>query len=166
MQLTKEGVSEAVPLAAMLSDQPSTPQTRGEAERCPENAHEDVAQTDVQQDEVDGCPQGAKLCEHEEGEEVAEDPCHENEAQAYCHHRVSTPAQSSGKALGRRGAPHSGVDAAADAGERAVCGADVTTAPVDDHSRERERERWEQRRGCRGAGHKSVKDKILHGSST
>lgn len=76
MPLTKEGIGEPVPLAAVLSNEPSPVQTRGETEGCPENAHEDVAQTDVQQDEVDGRPEGAKLCEDEKREEVAEDPRH------------------------------------------------------------------------------------------
>lgn len=76
LSLTKEGIGKPVPLAALLSNQPSPVQTRGKTEGCPESAHEDVAQTDVQQDEIDGRPEGAKLCEDEKNEEVAQDPRH------------------------------------------------------------------------------------------
>lgn len=76
MSLTEEGIGESVPLAAALSDEPSPVQTRSETEGRPEDAHEDVAQTDVHQDEVNGRPQGAKLCEDEKNNQVAEDPRH------------------------------------------------------------------------------------------
>lgn len=54
---------------------------------------------------------------------------------------MAGPAQPAG-ALGRRGVPQGGVGADAGAGERAVCGAEIAAAYVDDHSSER-----------RGAGH-------------
>lgn len=76
MSLTKEGIGEPVPLAAVVPDQPLSVHTRGEAEGRPEDAHQDVAQADIHQDEVNGCPEGAKLHEDEENEEVADDPCH------------------------------------------------------------------------------------------
>ncbi len=76
MSLTKEGIGEPVPLAAVFSNEPPAVQTRGETEGRPEDAHEDVAHTDVQQDEIDGRPEGAKLCEDKEHEDVAEDSRH------------------------------------------------------------------------------------------
>lgn len=76
MPLTEEGVGEPVPLAPLLPDEPPAVQTGREAEGSPEDADEDVAQADVEQDEVDGRPQGAKLCEDEQDEEVAEDSRH------------------------------------------------------------------------------------------
>lgn len=54
-------------------------------------------------------------------------------------------AQPSG-GLGRREVPQGGVGAEAGGGEGAVCGAEIVTAYMDDHSSER-------RGGCRGAGH-------------
>lgn len=75
-KLTKKGIGEPVPLAAVLSDEPSAVQTRSETEWRPEHAHEDVAQADVQQDEVDGRPEGPKLREDEQREQVAEDSRH------------------------------------------------------------------------------------------
>lgn len=74
--LTEEGVGEPVPLAAVLSNEPPPVQTRCEAERGPENTDEDVAQADVQQYEVDGRPESAKLCKDEQRQEVVEDPGH------------------------------------------------------------------------------------------
>lgn len=76
MSLTEQGICEPVPLASVLTDEPPPVQTRREAERRPEDAHEDVAQTDVQQDEVDGRPEGAKLCEDKNDEKVADDSRH------------------------------------------------------------------------------------------
>lgn len=76
MSLTEEGIGERVPLAAVLPYQPSPVQARSEAEGRPEDAHEDVAQADVQQNEVDGRPEAAKLREDEKNEEVAEDARH------------------------------------------------------------------------------------------
>lgn len=76
MPLTKKGIGEPVPLAAVLPDQPPSVQTGGEAEGRPEDAHQDVAQADIHQDEVNRCPEGAKLHEDEENEEVADDPRH------------------------------------------------------------------------------------------
>lgn len=73
MLLTKEGIGEPVPLAAIIPNEPPPVHTGGETEGCPENAHEGVAQTDVQQDEIDGRPEGAKLCEDKKSEEVAEE---------------------------------------------------------------------------------------------
>lgn len=76
ISLTKEGIGKPVPLTAVLSYEPSSVHTGCETEGSPENAHEDVAQADIQQDEIDGCPEGAKLCEDEQSEKVGEDPCH------------------------------------------------------------------------------------------
>lgn len=147
MSLTEEGIGEPVPLAAVLSDEPPPVQTRSKTEGCPESADEDVAQTDVQQDQVDGRPERAKLCEDEQREEVVEDPRHQDEAEAYCHQRVAGPAQPAG-VLGRRGVPQGGVGAEAGAGQGAVCGAEIATAYVDDHSSER-------RADARGGKHES-----------
>lgn len=68
MSLTKERIGEPVPLAAVLSNEPSTVQTCSETEGCPENAHEDVAHTYVQQDEINWGPEGAKLCKNKQSE--------------------------------------------------------------------------------------------------
>lgn len=97
--LTKEGIGEPVPHAALLSDQPPPLQAGGEAERRPEHAHQDVAQVDVQQDEIDGRPQGAILDEDEENEGVAEDARHQDNGEEHSHHHVAAPAQPAG-ALG------------------------------------------------------------------
>lgn len=74
--LTKEGIGEPVPLAAVLSDEPPPVQTRSKTEGSPEKTNEDVAQADVQQDEIDGRPEGAKLRENEQSQEVVEDTRH------------------------------------------------------------------------------------------
>lgn len=76
MSLTEEGIGEPVPLAAALPNEPPPVHTRSETEGRPEDAHQDVAQADVQQDEVNGRPEGAKLHEDEKDEEVAEGPRH------------------------------------------------------------------------------------------
>lgn len=117
-------------------------QTGCEAERGPEEADEDVAQADVEQDEVDGRPQGAKLCEDEQDEEVAEDSRHQNEAEAYRHHRVAGPAQPAedlrrrGVRQGGRVGAEAGGGGGGGGGERAVCGAEIAAACVEDHSSE------------------------------
>lgn len=64
--LTKEGVGEPVPLAAVLAYEPSAVQAGGEAEGGPEHAHEEVAHADVQQDQINRRPEGAELCEDEQ----------------------------------------------------------------------------------------------------
>lgn len=146
LQLTKQGIGEAVPLTAVLSNEPPPVQARSETKGCPENAHKDVAQADVQQDEVDGRPEAAKLGEYEQSEKVAEDSRHEDEAETYCHHRVAGSAQPT-RVLWRRGVPRGGVGAEAGAGEGAVGGAEIAAACVDDHSSEAREGSW------RGAGH-------------
>lgn len=75
MSLTKERIGEPVPLAAVLSYEPSSVQTRRETEGSPENTHEYVAQADIQQDEIDGRPECAKLCKDEQSEEVGKGAC-------------------------------------------------------------------------------------------
>lgn len=128
--LTKEGIGEPVPHAAPLSDHPPPLQAGSEAERRPEHAHQDVAQVDVQQDEIDGRPQGAILDEDEENEGVAEDARHQDDTEEYSHCRVAGPAQPAG-ALGVPGS--SGVGAKAEDGDWAVWGAEVAVAGLDDH---------------------------------
>lgn len=124
-------------------------QTRREAERRPEDAHQDVAQADVEQDAVNGRPQGTEPEEDEEHDEVAEDARHEDEAQAYRHHRVAGPAQPAG-AVGRRGF---GVGAEAGARQGAVCGAEVARPYADDHIWERSREDWVKEGGLAYSTH-------------
>lgn len=126
--LTKEGVGEAVPPAAVLSNEPAAAQAGGEAEGGPEDAHEHVAHADVQQDEVDGGPQGAKLREGEQSQDVVHDPRDQNEAEENRHHGVTRPAQPAG-APGLRGVP--------EGAERAVRGARIATACEEHHSSER-----------------------------
>lgn len=128
LALTKEGICEPVPLAAGLSNEPSPVHTRSETERCAENTHENVAQTDVQQDDIDRRPKAAKLCKDKKSEAIVEDSRHQDESEAYCHHRVAGPAQP----------------AQAGAARGTVCGAEVTAACVDDHSRERRAEGWRE----------------------
>lgn len=74
--LTKEGVGEPVPLTAGLSGQPPTPQARGETERGPEDADQDVAQADVEQDQVDGGPQATEPGEDQQRQAVVEGSRH------------------------------------------------------------------------------------------
>lgn len=128
--LTKEGIGEAVPHAAPLSDQPAALQAGGEAERCPKHTHQDVAQIDVQQDEVDGRPQGAVLDEDQENQGVAGNARHQDGAEEHSHRRVACPAQPAG-ALGVPSS--SGIGAEAEGGGRAVRAAEVAVAGLDDH---------------------------------
>lgn len=112
--LTKEGIGEPVPHATPLSNQPPPLQAGGKAEGCPKNTHQDVTQVDVQQDEIDGCPQGSILDENEENEGVAKDACHQDDTKEHSHCRVAGAAQSAG-ALG---VPRSScIDAGAEDGD-------------------------------------------------
>lgn len=61
---------------------------------------------------------------------------------------MAGPAQLAGS-LGSRGVPQGGIGADAGAAERAVCGAEIATAYVDDHSTDK------RAGGCGGAGHKN-----------
>lgn len=72
-KLTEKRIGEAIPLATVVPDKPSPIDIRRKTERCAKNAHKYVTDTDVQQDEVYGCPKRAKLCEDEQNEKVVEE---------------------------------------------------------------------------------------------
>lgn len=72
-KLTEKRIGESIPLATVVSDKPSTVHIRRKTERCAKNAHKYVTDTDVQQDEVDGCPKRAKLCEDKQNKKVVEE---------------------------------------------------------------------------------------------
>ena len=92
--LTEEGVGETVPPAPQVPDQPSAVEAGGETKGGPEEAHQHVADADVQQDQVDRRPETMKLRKYHENKKIVEDAENKNKPEANCDHRVSSATQS------------------------------------------------------------------------
>ena len=72
-QLTEKRVGETVPLAPLVSDEPSAVEARRKTEGSSKDTHQHVTHADVEQDEVDGRPQHLEPCEEEKDEEIADE---------------------------------------------------------------------------------------------
>ena len=66
----------------------------GETKGGPEEAHEDVADADVQQDQVDRRPETLKLRKYHENKKIVEDAENQNKPEANCDYRVSSATLS------------------------------------------------------------------------
>lgn len=80
--LTEEGVGEAVPHASAFSYEPASLRAGREAERSPQYAHQQVADGNVNQEQVDGRPQHLVAAEQHEHHQVVEKPKNSDESQA------------------------------------------------------------------------------------
>lgn len=87
--LTKEGIGEAVPHASALSYEPPSLRAGREAERSPQHAHQQVADGNVHQEQVDGRPQHLVAAEEHEHQQVVHKSEGADEAQAHSHHQVA-----------------------------------------------------------------------------
>lgn len=92
--LTKEGVGEAVPHAPPVSNEPPSLRAGREAERSPQYAHQQVADGNVHQKQVDGRPQHLVAAEQHEHQQVVRKSESADEAQAHSHDKV--PCRSEG----------------------------------------------------------------------
>lgn len=70
--LTEEGVGEAVPHASALADEPASLRAGREAERSPQYAHQQVADGNVHQEQVNGRAQHLVAAEEHEHEQVVD----------------------------------------------------------------------------------------------
>lgn len=91
--LTAEGVGETVPNAAPFSDEPPSLRAGREAERSPQHAHEQVADGNVNQQQVDGRPQHLVTAEEHEHKQVVDQSESTDEAEAHGHDQVSCRAE-------------------------------------------------------------------------
>ena len=83
-RLTEEGVGEPVPPAPRVSDHPPSMDAGGKTKGSPKKAHQDVADADVQQDQVDRRPETLKLCKYNENEKIVEDAENKNKPETHC----------------------------------------------------------------------------------
>lgn len=86
--LTEEGVGEAVPHASAFSYEPASLRAGREAERSPQYAHQQVADGNVNQEQVDGRPQHLVAAEQHEHYQVVEKPKSSDESQAHSDDQV------------------------------------------------------------------------------
>lgn len=86
--LTKQGVGEAVPHAAHFSYEPPSLRAGREAERSPQYAHQQVADGNVNQEQVDGRAQHLVAAEEHEHQQVVQKSESADEAEAHGHHQV------------------------------------------------------------------------------
>lgn len=86
--LTKESVGEAVPHAPAVPYEPPSLRTGGEAERSPEYAHQQVADGNVNQEQVDGRPQHLEAAEKHEHQQVVRKSESADETQTHSHDEV------------------------------------------------------------------------------
>lgn len=71
--LTKEGVCEAVPHASSFPYEPPSLRARREAERSPQYAHQQVADGNVNQEQVDRRPQHLVAAEEQKHQQVVQE---------------------------------------------------------------------------------------------
>ncbi|KAL7846280.1 hypothetical protein SRHO_G00212600 [Serrasalmus rhombeus] len=90
----RQKLEDAVPPAAVSSGQPAAADGGSEAERRPEQAHQHVADADVQQEEVDGGPEEVESSEEHQDQKVIHKPQNEDDPETNGHHTVTRPAQS------------------------------------------------------------------------
>lgn len=93
ISLTAEGVGEAVPHASLRSDEPASLRAGRKAERSPEHAHQQVADGDVDQQQVDGGAQHLVAAEQDQHQQVAEESERSDEAEAHGHDQVPRRAE-------------------------------------------------------------------------
>lgn len=86
--LTKEGVGEAIPHASAFSYEPPSLRAGREAERSPQYAHQQVADGNVDQEQVDGRPQNLVAAEQHEHQQVVHKSESADKAQTHCHDQV------------------------------------------------------------------------------
>lgn len=86
--LTEERVCESVPHAASLSNEPPSLRAGREAERSPQYAHQQVADGNVNQQQVDGRPQHLVAAEENEHQKVVQKSERADETQAHGHHHI------------------------------------------------------------------------------
>lgn len=96
--LTKQGVCEAVPHASSFPNEPPSLRAGGEAERSPQHANQQVADGNVNQEQVDGRPQHLVAAEENEHQQVVEQSESADEAQAHSHHQI--PCRTQGGPVG------------------------------------------------------------------
>ncbi|KAF3858641.1 hypothetical protein F7725_011842 [Dissostichus mawsoni] len=129
----QNGVCEAVPHASSFPYEPPSLRAGGEAERSPQHANQQVADGNVNQEQVDGRPQHLVAAEENEHQQVVEQSESADEAQAHSHHQV--PCRTQGGPVGA-----SPLVPVPDRGtQRAVCSRAAAQAHVGHDHRERSR---------------------------
>lgn len=92
--LTTERVGEAVPHAAPFPYEPPSLRAGREAERSPQYAHQQVADGNVHQEQVDGRPQHLVAAEKNKHQQVVNKSESADKAQAHSHYQVPSRGES------------------------------------------------------------------------
>lgn len=107
--LTEKRVGETVPPAPVGPGQPPAAHAGREADGSPEDADEHVADTDVDQLQVDRSPQSGEAEEHDEHQEVTEEAEDQDEPEENGRRGVSRPAQRAAGGFRTRDEPGADV---------------------------------------------------------
>lgn len=86
--LTAKGVGKAVPHAALLSYEPASLRAGSKAERSPEDAHQQVADGDVDEQQINGGAQHLVAAEQNQHQKVVQQSERTDEAEAHGHDEV------------------------------------------------------------------------------
>lgn len=93
-KLTEKRIGETIPLATQVPDEPPPVDIRSKTEWRAKNAHKYVTDADVQQDEVDGCPETTKLCEYQQNEKIVKESEKQDNSEENCYYGVAGPTQT------------------------------------------------------------------------